>query len=1838
MYTKKTMPLPSTDTSSRRQIRPWVYDLLLVYILIAGAYFRFTGLLWGEYQYLHPDERFLVWVGSDIKPVESLGDYFNTEKSTLNPQNTGHGFYVYGTLPMFITRYVVEWVFNTSGFDQMTQAGRALSALADLLTIFLVYLVAERLYDKRVAVLSAAFSAAAVLQIQQSHFFTMDTFINAFSFLAFYFAVRVATQSTANNNQRTTLSAEAGYPEARSQWSAVRNTQNFFRHPLFGLSLGFGLALGMAVASKINAAPMAATLPLALIILLFRQPATGRSRRAIQYLLYLFLAAVISMLTFRIFQPYAFSGPGFLGVTLNPKWVANIRELVAQSSGDVDFPPAMQWARRQIWFSFQNLTTWGLGLPLGILAWAGFIWAGWRLLTGRGGQSTDNSASAQDFLGERQRHALIWLWTAVYFIWQSLALNPTMRYQLPIYPTLVIFAGWFVVALYDQGKKYAANRDQYTEKRRRAAKIYPISAVIIGGVVLLASYAYAYAFTQIYNRPITRVEASRWIYQNIPGPINLLIQTPAGQYNQIISYPYGQLLRPGTPFNNTFQPKVTGKLSQVALPHLLDESGNHEVRTLELTIAFVEDPDNPLASARLSADLTPASDNQGDVISNESLGKGYVLDLDHSIDLDPDRTYQIRLKVLGDPDATQLVGLLSLHFLPLDNSAGEGFDVLVQPPQVSLLPGFAFKTSLDPSVSSLLTQINLATNSLLDSQKLPEMRLSVKTDSIDESQSEQIELEVVADERGLTMLLAQPLSIFAGEKYTLSLELVASTGNIQVSGTAVANEGEWDDGLPLRMDGYDGFGGIYPRELNFNMYWDDNPDKLERFVNILNQTEYIFISSNRQWGTLPRLPERFPLTTIYYRALLGCPPTQEIVECYRVAQPGMFEGKLGFDLVKVFESPPTLGPLRLNDQFAEEAFTVYDHPKVLIFKKRLDYSPLNTQAILGSTDFGTLVRVAPMRAPAHPANLLLPDDSQAVQQQGGTWSELFNTQALFNRFEPLGVLLWYLCVGLLGLVTYPLLRLGLPGLEDGGYPLARVAGMLILSYLVWLAGSFDIPFSRLTISAVMLLILALSLLVGYRQRDLLRQEWQGRRKYFLIVEGLTLAFFLFFLFVRLGNPDLWHPWKGGEKPMDFSYFNAVLKSTTFPPYDPWFAGGYLNYYYYGYVMVGVLVKWLGLVPAFAYNLILPTLFSMIAMGAFSIVWNIAHGLRSKKDEVNTPALKNEKPARYNIQRIPFLAATAGALGVAVLGNLGTLRMISQGWERLAAPGGTLEGANMLTRWVWAVRGLVLNLTGTPLPYGPGDWYWIPSRVIPAPGDVEPITEFPYFTVLYADLHAHLMAIPITLLALACILSIVLSQGRWKSWLGGILGFFFAGLAVGALQPTNTWNFYPYLALGVVGLAYTLGKYYQPPQKMPPELPFLTRIPKREFKLVVVVGAILLFVGLSYALFVPYMQWYALGYDKVHAWEGTHTPVSAYLTHWGLFLFLIVSWMIHESIDWMANTPISALRKLLRYKAVIWVALVILLAIIILLTVPLAANEAGLDGFAKIRVGAPIAWLVLPLAAWAGILILRPGQPDLKRVVLFMIGTGLVMTLAVELVVLTGDIGRMNTVFKFYLQVWTLFAISAAASLGWLLPEMPRWRPNLRWVWQTGLVLLVMGASLYTIMATLAKIKDRISDKTPLTLDGMAYMLYSTYNDNWGQMSLDQDYEAIRWMQENVTGSPVIVEANLRNLYRWGSRFTINTGLPGVVGWEWHEQQQRAINPGSWVSNRIIEIENFYFTIDLEDTVKFLRKYDVQYIILGQQERGMYPGPGLQKFADANGLYWREVFRTGETVIYQVTLP
>jgi len=124
------------------------------------------------------------------------------------------------------------------------------------------------------------------------------------------------------------------------------------------------------------------------------------------------------------------------------------------------------------------------------------------------------------------------------------------------------------------------------------------------------------------------------------------------------------------------------------------------------------------------------------------------------------------------------------------------------------------------------------------------------------------------------------------------------------------------------------------------------------------------------------------------------------------------------------------------------------------------------------------------------------------------------------------------------------------------------------------------------------------------------------------------------------------------------------------------------------------------------------------------------------------------------------------------------------------------------------------------------------------------------------------------------------------------------------------------------------------------------------------------------------------------------------------------------------------------------------------------------------------------------------------------------------------------------------------------------------------------------------------------------------------------------MQENVEGSPVIIEAHTVE-YHWGSRVTIYTGLPSVVGWNWHQRQQREFVPGNDIWGREGDVDTFYLTSDLDVVRQTLQKYQIAYIILGQLERVYYPGEGLEKFEQQDGILWQEVYRQGDTVIYAV---
>jgi hypothetical protein len=1001
--------------SRLKKIPSWLFDLSLILVLMLGAYFRLSGSDWGGLNIQHPDENFMTSVTLGIQPVHSLAEYFNTAKSTLNPGVVGYPAYVYGTLPIFIVRYLAEAFGKLNG---VTLFGRQLSACADLGTIALLYFIVRRVYGARVALLAAAFSAVAVMQIQQSHFFTTDSFSTFFSVLSLFVATLIATGTWKGSGDDVN-----GVVKEASFTSNLRNFfARLFSDPLTYLTVAFGITLGMATASKLNAAAMAVVLPIALLVRYFngraqwnksvekgpdsdRPPLEDFIAKAF---IFLVLGAVISLLAFRVFQPYAFSGPGFFGFKLNPEWVQKVREQLLQASPNADLNWALQWARRNHLYSFQNLTTWGLGLPLGILAWAGFLWMGWRMVK-----------------GEWRQHLLLWSWTGIYFLWQSLQYNPTMRYQLPIYPLLAMMAAWMVF---------------YWLKPRQAGQRnltwLAILAGVVGILVLGVTGVYAYAFSRIYVRPETRMAASDWIYQNASGPINLLVRTADGTtYQQPLPFPADTAIQAGLPYEMVFTAQREGELTSILIGHLADTSVSG-VQTLQVSLSMIPGPppDQVLASLVRTADFTPRTDPRGDPV-----------------------------------------------VLPLD----------------------------------------------------------------------------------------RPVHLKYGNSYYL--QVLTSGGMLVLNGASVANETDYDYPLPFRTGAYDAFGGIYRGGLNLQVYWDDNADKIIRFQSVLDQADFIFIPTNHQYGQITRLPERYPLTTEYYRHLLGCPAEKDIIWCYRVAETGMFQGDLGFDLVATFTSYPTIGSLAINDQPAEEAFTFYDHPKVFIFKKNAAYDPAKVASFLGSVDISHAIHLTPGQADNY-KSLMLPSDQWSIEQAGGTWSELFNREALYNRYPGLGLVLWYLVILALGLVVYPLVRAAFPGLADHGYPLARIVGLLLWAWLAWMGGSIGLTYSKLTIGIAFGVIFLLGAWLAWRQRKELLQEFRTRWKYYLLVEAIFLVFFLGDLVIRLGNPDLWHPAKGGERPMDFAYFNAILKSTSFPPYDPWFAGGYINYYYFGYVIVGTPVK------------------------------------------------------------------------------------------------------------------------------------------------------------------------------------------------------------------------------------------------------------------------------------------------------------------------------------------------------------------------------------------------------------------------------------------------------------------------------------------------------------------------------------------------------------------------------------------------------------------------------------------------------------------------------------------
>ena len=1040
--------------------------------------------------------------------------------------------------------------------------------------------------------------------------------------------------------------------------------------------------------------------------------------------------------------------------------------------------------------------------------------------------------------------------------------------------------------------------------------------------------------------------------------------------------------------------------------------------------------------------------------------------------------------------------------------------------------------------------------------------------------------------------------------------------NVQ-NGDVIANE-HWDDSLPLAVGGRDLYNDGTLRSLEMPNFDDDTPEKLDRMIDTMTQANFISLSSNRLIDSIPRLPMRYPMTTRYYELLM--------------------QNQLGFKKVAEFSSYPGIFGLQLPDQSSEESFTVYDHPRVLIFQKQPDFEPQTVRERLSSgIQWDQVARLTPKQATAAADGLML-SWSDRDQYQAAAMSRGLVPWAVLGRTAPL--LLWALVLFLIGLAATPLTLLTLGGLPGHGYALARVLGLLITGWLAWwLASTRLLAFGGLSVGLALLLLAIISWGLGFWRRAELLSIWQRGRRAMLIQEGLFWLLFLAWVWVRWQNPDLWHPSMGGEKPMDTAYLTAIVQTPFFPAYDPWFAGGYINYYYFGFVLVAALVHLTGIEVTTAYNLAVPSLYAMTGAGAFCAAAGLTH-----------MALDVHK-RRWQAW---LLAGLMAPLLVLVIGNLGQVQLLWDGLKNLGtveAPkppesqkpdsmGGSIVLQALQFRMAEASMPLrqvadglnKVRTEGARPDFRQEWWYWNATRIYPpAKDEAGAITEFPLFTFLFADLHAHMMALPLTVLALTLAIAIVrLDSGSLHSHaqIGEWLRLGIAALVLGALWPTNTWDFPSYAVL--TGAAFAIATY--------------ARRGRIDLESVWAAGwrwALVLVLG--FLLFKPFHDYSASAYFGAEQWKGSRTPFWAYLLVHGLFVFVLGSDMLRELWYGRDLNPLARViglwlragsqhkrlyalhRRLVRADP--WYDLFLaLLPFVGLLLLALIILGHVVEAFALLLVGLAL------------VLIPRPQPAPTRQFMLVMVALGAALTALVEVVVLKGDISRMNTVFKFYLQVWMLWSIASAVALAHMLKPAPTLavarlkRPA--GLWWVACGLLVLGCLLYPLTAIPGRIDDRFERVDVKTLDGAIYMQTAVYGDQYQELVLANDYDAISWMQASIPGLPTIVEANTP-LYRWGGRVSIYTGFPSVIGWDWHQKQQRAILPGQMIDRRIEDVRAIYSDPNPEVAKRLLNNYGVEYIYLGQLERLYYPGDGLLKFEQFNGQLWDKVYDQAGVQIYHL---
>ena len=706
-------------------------------------------------------------------------------------------------------------------------------------------------------------------------------------------------------------------------------------------------------------------------------------------------------------------------------------------------------------------------------------------------------------------------------------------------------------------------------------------------------------------------------------------------------------------------------------------------------------------------------------------------------------------------------------------------------------------------------------------------------------------------------------------------------------------------------------------------------------------------------------------------------------------------------------------------------------------------------------------------------------------------------------------LTWWEILFLLGLVFMPVTSRMFQGFDDNGWMFSKVLAVAVCGYVQWLLACLKItPFTGITCVILTIICCLGSLLYGIKCKNRLPDSLPWKQT--ALVYREEILFFLVFLFwTYLAG---FHPAAHGtEKYMDFGFMQAMMRSTTLPAQDMWYSGKPFNYYYGGQYLAVFLTKLTGTNVEITYNLMR----TMVAAFAFLLPFSLVRQML--KDKLRS----GRKWA------LDFGGILAG-MAVSMSGNLH-----------------------------YIIYGIILRLLKIKTDY----WFPSSTRYIgfdPAVTGDETIHEFPSYSFVLGDLHAHVINVFLVLTVLGILYSwMKINSG--KSWSQREIGLL--GLLLGMFLFSNTWDFMIYYVVICGTLLFGNLKRYSAGS-------FISQALKWSVVQWVELLVAAFLASLPFHLTFENVMVQGIGIVKIH------TAFYQFCVLWAFPLLVCVPFVIG-----------------------------------ILRSIGMFPEKKFRNFFNGIN------------------------YPDLYGLVLVLCAIGLIF---IPEFVYVRDIyektaPRANTMFKLTYQAYIMFGIMMAYILvSFTVTRIKRCSGADSTIICKGLLKCPRRQFLTGIIAILLLISTCGYLGNAITHWFEEFPKRSAYQTlnatNYLETAIPDDAAAIRWLNDNVTGQPVVLEASGDSYQDYDNRVSAMTGLPTVLGWYVHEWLWR--NNLEEENQRKEDVQTIYTSSDAEQVKTLIEKYHISYLLIGSCEYEKY-GEINSGFLASLG---KVVFEQGNTMI------